>query len=270
MSTSVFDHDHSFSYLSKRLSPPEGPRGAKARFAEHLRIKPAYLSQVLAKKVALSPEHADLANSYFNHSVEEADFFLLLVNRDRSGSQSLRRHYDRQVRSILQKRLEVTERLGRKGELSAVAQGVYYSSWIFAALHVATTIPALRTPQALRERFGLSAETVARTMKFLEENALVERRGDGFHPTQSWVRLARTSPLITPLHTNWRQAAIRNIPVQEDSDFHFSGIYTLDAKTAEVIREALLTSVREQVLKIETAPEREIFALGVDFFRLKR
>lgn len=270
MSNSIFEHETQFSYLKTRLSPPFASRGEKSRFAAHLRILPAYLSQVLAEKTSLSLEHADLANGFFGHTSDEADFFLLLVGRDRAGSQSLRRHYARQIQSVLKKRLEVTERLGRKGELSEAAQGVYYSSWMHPALHVATTIPELRKIRALAERFSLEIAMVTKVMAFLEANGLVERRGDEFHPTQNWVRLSRTSPLITQLHSNWRQVAIRNVAMQSEADLHFSGIYSLDEKTATVIREALLETVRAQVDKIEKSPEKELFVMGVDFFALKR
>lgn len=264
---SLFDFKDHYSYLKKRLN--DLPRGGKAKFSGFTRIQPAFLSQVLAKKYPLSLEQADLANSFLEHSVDESEFFILLVSRDRAGSESLKKHFTKQLDHIFKKRQEVVERLGRKIEISKETQGIYYSSWLYSAIHVATTIPHLRKVNQLRDYFKIGSDHLLKILQFLENHQLVTKQGDEFVPTQNWVRLDRSSPHITQLHSNWRHKAIQNFDHQKPRDLHYSGVFSMDEKTAKSVREVLLNTISKEVKKIEAAPEKELYVIGLDFFDLK-
>ena len=264
--TSIFESKSHFEYLKERFQSGSAERGEKTRFSQSLRIQPAYLSQILARKYSLSLEQAELANQFFDHSTEESEFFLLLVSRDRAGTVSLKKHFDAQMNAILKKRLQVVERLGRKVEISAEAKGIYYSSWIYSAIHISCTIPELRTRKALAQQFSLPLELVGKVLDFMVENSLLAKEGDEYLPTQTWIRLDRESPHIARHHTNWRQKAVQNLEVQTDEDLHYSGIYSMDLKTAAQIKDRFLDFIKAQIKEIEAAPEKELFVIGIDFF----
>lgn len=164
--------------------------------------------------------------------------------------------------------MEITERLGKTTEISESTKGIYYSSWMYAAVHVALTIPHLRKINSLKEYLGITRSKILEVLHFLETHQLVIRQNDEFHPTQKWIRLDRKSPHVIKLHTNWKNKAILSLDEEKESDLHFSGIYSLDDKTAATIREALLDSISRQVKKIEQAPEKDLFVLNMDFFKL--
>lgn len=264
---SVPDH---FAYLQTKFRRSGEARGIKGRFAQHVRIQPAFLSQVLARKYPLSLEQADLANSFFGHSLDESEYFILLVSRDRAGSTSLQKHFNQKLENLRGKRLDVVERLGKKAFVSGETQGIYYSSWMYGAVHVATTIPSLRKVGAIQDYLGIPREKILRILQFLETHGLLLRKGDEFFPTKTWLRLGRQSPHIDQFHTHWRQRAIQALTQTYDEDLHFSGVYSLDSKTATTIREALLECIEEQAKRIETAPEKDLFALNLDFYQLVR
>lgn len=265
----LFNCSRHDEYLKLRLEGPQIPRGYKSQFAEALRIQPAFLSQVLARKYALSLEQADLANQFWGHSDEESQFFLLLVSRDRSGSASLKRHFDQQLQSSLKKRTLVIERLGKRHTISEEATSIYYSSWIYSAIHVACTIKELQTRTALSERLKLPLDLVNRVLGFLVENKLLEKKGERYQPSQKWLRLDKSSAHISKHHSNWRQKVVQNIELQTDADLHYSGIYSLSAKSAEKIHDRFLEFLKQQVKEIEQSPEEDLFCICTDFFRLK-
>ena len=264
----LFECQSHFEYLKQKLNGRNAHRGIKTQLAEFIRVQPAYLSQVLAGKYSLSLEQADLASQFFDHSKEESDFFLLLVSRDRAGTPSLRAHFERQMSEITAKRMQVVERLGKKEELTDEAKGVYYSSWMYAALHVACTIPTLQSRQALARHFSLPVEIVEQVLHFLELNNLIEKRNDAYVPTPNWVRLDKRSPHIIKHHSNWRQKAIQNLERQSDEDLHYSGVYSIDAATMKQIKDKLLSLIKEQMKNIEQAKEEDLVTLGVDLFRV--
>lgn len=266
---SVFEEKDHYSYLSAQLDPRRAARGTKLRLAKHPRVQPAFISQVLKRKHPLSLELAESANTFLGHSLEESEYFLLMVSHDRAGTVALRQVYKRSMDDFLRRRQEVIGRLGRKGEISSAAQGVYYSSWLYSAIHVATTIPHLRKLKPLLDFFGIPLGRMREILQFLQENRLIEKSGEDFLATKNWIRLARTSPLINKLHSNWREVAVANLAYQTEEDLNFSGIYSLDEASAREIREALLECIKKQVKVIEQAPEKKLYVLGVDFFSLK-
>lgn len=264
----IFECTTHFEVLEDRFAKRPGTHGLKTRFAEALRIQPAFLSQVLAKKYALSLEQADLANQFFEHDKDEAEFFLLLVSRDRAGTPSLRKHFDDQIQLILKKRLQVVERLGRRAEISDETKGIYFSSWLYAAVHVCCTIPRLRTRKAIAIELGLPQETVQNALEFLSQNGFVKHGEGQWVPTETWLRLDKQSPHIVKHHANWRQKAIQNLEVQTDEDLHYSGIFSVDARTALRVKDRLLAYLQEQMKEFEAAKEEDLFAVGIDFFRV--
>lgn len=263
----IFEYDSHFAYLQDRLKGKGEQRGIKTRFSKALQIQPSFLSQVLRRHFSLSLEQADLANQFFHHSYDEAEFFLLLVSRDRAGSVSLKKHFGQQIKRILDRPLQTVERLGRRAEVSEEAKGVFYSSWLYPAVHVGCTIPRLRTRDAIAEELRMPKEAVGKVLDFLEANGVLERKNDEYHPTKSWIRLEQGSPHTVKLHTNWRLKAIQNLETQTDRDLHFSGIYSMDARTAARIKDRFLDFLKEQQKEIEPAKEEELFVLGIDFFQ---
>jgi len=264
----IFNYSNHFSYLKTRLSGALR-WGGKTKFATFIGVQPPFLSQVLSEKYSLSLEQADRANQFFDHSKDESEFFLLLVSRDRAGTVSLRKHFEDQISQVLQKRKLVIERLGKKHEISEQSQSIYYTSWLYSAVHVACTIPNLRTRKALAARFQIPVELAGKILDFLRENELVEKRMEEYYPTQNWLRLGLQSPHIIKHHTNWRNQAIQNLEVQTEDDLHYSGIFSMDHKTARHIKDELLDAIKRQNLKIEKAPEEDLYIFGVDFFRKK-
>ncbi len=259
----IFDYELHYAYIKDRLI---GARGVKQRFAEYIRVQPAFLSQVLAQKYPLSLEQADLANSFFEHSIDESSYFIALVSRDRAATISLKKYFTNQLDDLKKKRFEIVRRLERKSEVSEIAKGIYYSSWIYSAIHIATTIPSARRPSQLQKMLGIESEVLKDALQFLEDNNLIYQKNGEYHPSQNWLRLGRGSPYIKQHHSNWRQKAIHHFERNNDDDLHFSGIYSLDVKTAVSIREEILELISRQVKKIEKAPEKELYSLGIDFF----
>ena len=262
----VFEYTTHFSYLKERLS--DSARGTKNSFSLALQIQPAFLSQVLKEKYPLSLEQADLANKFFEHSGDESDFFLNLVGRDRAGSVSLKKYYTERLGFIHQKRQQLIERLGRKSMMTPEVQGVYYSSWAYSAVHIACTIPELATKKSLSDKLNISEEFVGKILDFLSENNFLQKSLDRYIPTNTWARLDKGSPHILRHHANWREKAIQNFDNQTDNDLHYSGVFSMDLKTARKIQNAFLDFVKVQLKEIEAAKEENLYVMGVDFFDL--
>ncbi len=75
-------------------SPSGLGRGSRAKLAAHLNCKPATISQVLSGALDFNLEQALLVSEFIDHTHEEAQYFLLLVQHSRAGSEKIRSYFD--------------------------------------------------------------------------------------------------------------------------------------------------------------------------------
>lgn len=271
MNQSVFDHTSYKKYMQVRLGGPLKRSGEKSKAAVAMNCQPAYLSQVMNANAHLSLEQADALNRYLHHSKDEAQFFLLLVQRERAGTQSLRTYFQEQIEAELEKRLNLTRRLGASSQLSREHQAKYYSSWHYAALHIALTIPSLRTREALAEHFRISMQKTVQVLDFFLEVGLAKRNRDGtFEPGSSFLRLGNESPHISHHHSNLRALAVDSFDREDARDLHYSGIVSLSKKDVLKLKSQMLEQIKDNIAVVRESKEEELYCYCVDFFSTRR
>ncbi|WP_413587062.1 TIGR02147 family protein [Bdellovibrio sp. HCB274] len=267
MEKSVFEYSHYRSYLRMRLESA-GRRGSKAQIATEMGVQATYVSQVLQENAHLSLEQAEAANVFLNHTSQESHFFLLLVQKDRAGTKSLRDYFQTQLDEILKTRMVLTERLGKSTQLDEKDRSWYYSSWIPSAIHIATTIPTLRTVGDLAKAMQLSSEKVMETLERLENIGLVRKEGLQFLPGEQQIRIGKDSHYILKHHTNWRLQAMQSLEHENLKELHYSAVVSLSAKDVDKIKDLLLESLKANVEIIKDSKEEELYCLTMDFFSL--
>lgn len=270
MKENIFSFLSYKTYLSSKTGASNTKRGVKTALAKALGCQPTYISQVLHGTAHLSLEQAEKANSFFSHTDDEEFFFLLLVQMDRAGTRSLKKHFRKQIDDFLNKRLVLTHRLGPKKTLGLNEQAIYYSSWIYSAVHIALTIPKLRSQVSLSEYFSLPIKRIKQVLEFLYSVGLAEDKNGTLNVGSSQVRLGKDSHNILKHHTNWRNQAMESLEREEIQDMHYSGVVSLSRKDVIKIKNILLDAVDESQNIIKHSKEEELCALNIDFFSLKK
>jgi uncharacterized protein (TIGR02147 family) len=270
MEKNIYEFKTYKDYLRARAGQKGTRKGIKTALARLMNCQPTYLSQILHAHAHLSLEQAEKINSYFEHTKEESLFFLLLVQKDRAGTQTLTKHFQEQIDELLKKRLVITHRLGKGHALSPNDQSVYYSSWIFAAIHMALTIPALRTREAIGDYLHLPVRRVTEVLDFLVSIGLARVEKNSFLPGAKQIRLGNDSHNIIKHHTNWRNQAIDSLDREQISDLHYSGAVSLSKHDVIKIKNVLLDAIKSSQEIIKDSPEEELYSLNLDFFSLKR
>lgn len=270
MDKAVFDFKDYKRFLTSRVGAKGAKQGLKSALADHIGCQRTYLSQVLNGNAHLSLEQAERANSFFGHTPDEAHFFLLLVHKERAGSRALEQYYQSQLQEILHRRMILTRRLGEKKALSEETQSVYYSSWIFAAIHIAVTISDLQTREALADYLGLPIKKVTAALEFLVSTGLVTQNGAKFVAGESHIRLGRNSQNIGKHHSNWRIQALESLDREEIEDLHYSGVVSLSKADVPRIKNILLEAIGQCQSVIKDSKEEELCGFTCDFFSLKK
>lgn len=270
MKKSVFDYKSYKDYLTDLIAAqPKKGRGFRTALAEGVPCQIAYISQVLTGTRHFTLEQIEGINRFLGHNEDEGRFFLLLANFERAGTPALRTHYQKEMRRELDRHLNLKERFKAKEVLTGEAQAIYFGCWYHSAIHIALTIPTLRTKDALARAFNLPNGTVSKSLEFLTSVGLAEQNGIEYRPGNSGVYLGSASPLISQHHTNWRNRAIASLDPNNQDDLHYSAVVSIPREDFEKIK-AFLAKTIEEARKhwVEAKREEQLCAIAFDWYRL--
>ena len=245
-------------------------RGTRAQLAEAAQCQPTYISQVLNGKAHLSPEQAERLTRYLRLSQEEAQFFMLLCHKDRSGTTELKNFYISQIEERIAQRMNVVNRLGKDNVLDEAQHAIYYSSWQYAAIHVALTKPETRTRESLARYFNIPLERVDQILDFLVRCGLAQENKGVFQTGTAVLRLGKDSPHIFKHHSHWRQQAIESLERETTTDLHYSATLTLSKADVLKLKERMLDEIKNNIDIVRQSAEEEVYVYTVDFYSLRK
>ena len=266
----MFDFYDYKSYLVFKTNERKGKRGVKSAIAQAIGCQPTYISQVIKRDAHLSLEQADKINIFFGHTEVESKYFLLLVQKDKAGTLSLKEFLKKQLNDLRSQQLVLTQRLGQKKSLSSIDQSIYYSSWQYAAVHIALTISNLKNKEALSKFFNISLKRISAILEFLIKIGLVSKSNNSYNVDNFEVRLGKNSQNIIKHHTNLRNQAIESLEREDLSDLHYSSVISLSAKDTRKIKNIILDRLQSDLKIIKHSSEEKLYCYNIDFFSLKK
>lgn len=256
------------SYIQAANNTKNPNRGGKTKLARVMELQPAYLTLVFQNRAHLSLEQAEPLNSYFGHGEQESKYFLLLVQRGRAGTDSLRRFFDRELQLLRREQQSLSRRIESKSEVGDADQQTYYSSWIYPAVHIATFLQEGKSQDSLAKMLRVPMETIANVVRFLLKSGLIEKQGLDLKPTQRFVHLPKSSPLIGPHHTNWRTKSIQQLQEDPRKGLFYSGVLSVsEADYVEMI-EKQMSQIQQLLKMVENSKDERLIHFSLDFFSL--
>jgi uncharacterized protein (TIGR02147 family) len=268
----IFEFREYKTYLQALTGSREKRNGVKIGLARAAGCQSAYVSQVLYGTAQFSLEQAERVARFLGLTAEELDYFFLLVQAGRSGSAALVDYFQKKIQQTLDRRLNLVERLGKKKSINESDQAHYFSSWKYGAIHVALTVPSLRTPKAIASYFHLPSSAVAEALDFLLQAgfAKINSEGEFVQAEDVEFRLGRDSKELIRHHTNLRLQAIEALERESPEEMHYSAIVSLSLSDALKIKQRLLELVGENARTVRSSKEETVYAMGLDFFCLKK
>lgn len=271
MSSSIFDFNEYKQYLTKVAGGQGSRQGVRLALAKAAQVQPAMISAVLNGAAQLSLEQAERLNRFLGHSEEEGEYFFLLVQHERAGSVELSAYWKKKIADFLSRRQEVVQRLGKRNSLSKEDQGIYYSSWHYAAFHIAVSVSGLGTADALAKYFSVPLKKVKEVLETLVSMDLITEESGSYKYGEKNLRLGRDSHNILKHHTNWRQQAAQSFDRETAADLHYSAVLSLSKKTQMKIKDLLLEGLKGQLALVEQSETiDEVAVLCIDLFSLNQ
>ena len=255
------------SYLEEKLGGPGSRTGLRKQLAEAIPVHTTFVSQVLTNRADFSLEQAEAINDFLDHSEEEGEYFILLLLRERAGAVTLRKRFDRKIQEMRDRRLNIKARLQVDKAISSLDQEKFYSSHVYGAAHVLTSIPDFQTTEDLAKALKLSHSRVQDIVEFLARLGVVEVRSGKLRPGSRHIHLSNESELILKHHANWRLHAINSLQFLDREDVHYSGCVSLSQEDAFKVKESLLSNLKSNADTISKSKEELAYVLNIDFYK---
>ncbi len=248
-----------------------GGYGFRSKLAKVAGVNVAYVSQVLNKDAHFSLEQGELISAYLGHTNDEGDYFLLLLQIARAGSKKLQARLQRQAEHMKAQRLVLKRRVAIASEISPAEQLKYYSSWHYAAIHMAITIEKFRTREAISEALQIPLSKTQDVLNTLTQMGLILENENIYTPANKAIFLGRDSELIQLHHSNWRYQVVDFLHRATPTDIHLSSVFSLHSSEVETIRQLILQTIdRSHDVAKASVNEEELHCLVVDFFKITK
>lgn len=268
-SSEVFDYDDYKEYLQGLAGPTGTRNGLRLKFADALNCNPGYISKIFNHTADFSLEQAEILNTILNHSTEESHFFLLLVQKARAGTFTLKKYYDQQLIKIKNDRLNLSRRIEGTSDLAETVTKIYYSHWHYSAIHVALSVPELRGPEKISHFFGISIGRVKEILKFLVINNFAIENLGSFQIGRRHLHLSNSSPHISQHHTNWRSKSLNIHSWNKPNDVHYTAAVSLSREDVEILNNLIVKHIEKVNQILKPSKEEVVYCFQTDFFSLE-
>jgi uncharacterized protein (TIGR02147 family) len=268
MSVSVFNYLDYKKYIEDEVKDLGEPWGYWGQLAKAINCQPAYLSRCLKDKTHLTVDQILALSRFWSLSANETDYLVYLLEMDRAGSKENREFFLKKLKALKEENQNLKTRLKKDSFEKIQDQALYYSSWLWMAVHFATSIESLQSLEELSKRFSISTEHTRFILEKLLELGLVNKDGNKWTFLSGEFHLGKESPLIASHHQNWRSKAVADSQNPMSDGVHYSAVHTLSKKDFERLKANLLKFIDESREIINPSPEEEIICLNLDIFRL--
>ncbi len=270
MNPVIFDFSDYKDYLRKKIaSLPRKGRGELGRVASHLRMHPTRISQVLKGSVHLTLEQASSLCTHFGFSPLESDYFLLLVQIARAGTKDLEIQLIRQQQQIRERAKQLVHRLPREKILTDEQKAVFYSSWYYSGIRLATSLETCQTIEELADHFHLSRNKVRGVVDFLLQTGLCIEANGKLKIGPLTTHLEHESPLALRHHGNWRLKGWSRHETLGEGELAYTCPVSIREKDLHVIKEMLTKLIEHFLAKVtDSDPPDTLACLNIDWFKV--
>lgn len=264
---SVFRYDSYKNFLRDELALRKRP-GLMTDLASQVGCDRTYLSQVLSGKAQLTPDHALTLAEAWALSAEEADFFLLLVLKERSGLPKAKQKIVEKLEKARKENLNLSKAIQTKEptiDLPDALKLSYYSNWKFPAAHILTSIPEQTLGKIAQALYSTEEET-ASVLQTLGEMGLIEKTGGRYHHRSGNLHIPADSPLVSFHHLQWRMRAIDSASSKKGT--HYTDVFSVSASDLPALQALLLSFIEKMRKRVSASGTETALAFTCDLFQV--
>jgi len=254
-------------HLTKRS--PRG-RGEIRKLAEHMRVHPTFVSQVLAGTKDFNMEQTLVIAKYLDLTKVEQKYFLLLVQKDRAGTKELKDYFKTELEDMKSTLVTVSKRLKEHRSLSDEERAIFYSSWLYSGVRLYCSVGNGKSLEEICAYFGIGRKKALSILDFLLSAQLVIEEKNRYKLGTQHTHLPSDSPFIIRHHMNWRTKALQGHESLTPEELAFTAPMSLNKRDFDKIREILLSAIKESVEVAKESEAEDLAFLNIDWMWVHR
>jgi uncharacterized protein (TIGR02147 family) len=268
MSITPFSFRDYRDYLRAVIEKSPRSWGMVTRLAEASGCQRSYLSKALAGHVHLTPDHLFGITVFLKLTEHEADYLLNLLDSSRAASSAFKKRLLAKCSKMRAEYEDLQNRVQRPQAVANEPEQIYYSSWVYSALHILVSIPRYGTSRAIAEKLQLPLELVEIRLRELKNWGFVSSQDGKWKFGSIELHIPKRSPLSAYHHQNWRQRAVLDAQDPNSSGIHFTVVQSIDGATWEKIKGALIEFIENAAIVAGPSKEERLICLNADFFEV--
>jgi plasmid maintenance system antidote protein VapI len=266
----VFKHHKYQDILNTwvELKPGKG-RGKFKEMAEFLRVSPVFVSQVVNGTRSLTEDQAYLLTGFLELTAQEAEYFILLVQKERASHHAYGKYIDSKISKITKEAQSTRARIKATDlELSKENLAVYFTDPKYTVVHLGSTLKGVKNIDDLTKVLQMKRQDVIACMDFLISCNLVVEGPNGFDLGPTRIHLPKESPFFKTRNMQWRFEAIKSIEQLREDNLCFTGVMSLTEEDSAWVKTRLLDLIAEVSERVSKSKAQTIQCLNLDWFKL--
>ncbi len=257
----------SYKKLMASLLLGEGQRGQLSRAAETLNCQPSFLSRVMNSEIHLTVDHAFMLTRFWKFDSEERDYFQTLVEHERASMPDYKSHLALKLTELKQNHESLQRRTQKDDFPLAEKEAIYFSSWVWSAIHFLVCIPEFQSSRNLASRLGLHESMVLNYLRQLKNFGLIKESKNRWEYLGGQFHLPKHSPFVVNHHQNWRSRAVLDSQNPVNQSIHYTTVLTLSKTDFERLKDLLLEFISESENIAKPSDSEESVVLTCDLFK---
>lgn len=264
----IFQSENSIVALSKLLEFKESVgRGQKTKLAGHLGVSSSFISQIMKGSKVLTLEQGIMISEFFNLGEDQREYFLLLVQRERSGHSQLTKFFNQKIASFKKQIIKVDKTLKVENKVSDKDKILFYSDWLYSAIFLLCSLEGYQNEDQIFKYFNLPESRVRTCLNNLLEMKVLEVSGGKILPTNQHLYLSGDDPLVYQHHKNFRLAAFnRHSQDLKDHELLLTIPLSIAKKNAPLVRKEILKLAEKLKEYVEGDEPDSLMGLNIDWY----
>jgi uncharacterized protein (TIGR02147 family) len=245
---------------------PKSGHGFYRRLSLKLHVSTTLLSQVFNGDKQISLELAYEVATHLGLNQKEAEYFILLVEYEKAGSQKLKDLFLRKIKSIQQEHKNLEKKIEVDFELTENVKSIFYSDWIYTGVRNLIAIEKFANIHLLAQRLNLAPERLREIIDFLVQYGFCTRKEDLLKIGPQKTFISKDSPWVQQHHQNWRIKALEKMPLRDSNNLFYTGPMSMSEDVAQRIQDELPEFLARIYKWIGPSSSQTARCLNIDWF----
>lgn len=247
-------------------SLPKRGWGFARKASEAMGLQAAHFSLALSGEKDFTLEQVLKLGEFLNFNELESEYLVEMVQFSRAGTAKLKEHFLNRIRRLQKLGLKVENHMVDKKAMSPEEKMEFYSNYLYSAIRIFSSLGDGKTFNEIENYFHVPPLFLKNILEFLVSHDLCFQKGDRYFVGSQKTWAEKGTSFYFKHSTNWRLQGIQKLELNRKNDLFVTSPMSISIEDAKIIREQIVSFVREFSDRVKKSEAQELLCLNIDFF----